>query len=273
MKNSEVLGAIADPHWASELGQFNLEINVPPQPLAGDALAGLERRVRTSLGPRRGPGPPGREPPGHDRHPAHAAARAMSACTRCPPNPRYRLLNGQIFAARGEEMRIWIEGPERLLTHIDTITPEAACTSVQCHLQVSPEAFGSYWNAAQAIAGAQVAVCGQLPVPVRGASCGGKRRLTLFEQATDTGPDELKEQGVRPRVWFGERWITSVFDLFEENLRYFPALLPLVEDEDPVAALDRGDAPAGRADAPQRQGSTAGTGRCTPWWTACRTCG
>ena len=45
-------------------------------------------------------------------------------------------------------------------------------------------------------------------------------------------------QGVRPRVWFGERWITSVFDLFEENLRYFPSLLPLCEDEDPVAVLD-----------------------------------
>jgi len=44
-------------------------------------------------------------------------------------------------------------------------------------------------------------------------------------------------------VWFGERWITSVFDLFEENLRYFPALLPLREDEDPEAALDNGEAP------------------------------
>jgi hypothetical protein len=44
-------------------------------------------------------------------------------------------------------------------------------------------------------------------------------------------------------VWFGDRWITSVFDLFEENIRYFPALLPLVEDEDPADALDRGEAP------------------------------
>jgi hypothetical protein len=44
-------------------------------------------------------------------------------------------------------------------------------------------------------------------------------------------------------VWFGERWITSVFDLFEENLRYFPALLPLCEDEDPVALLEGGTAP------------------------------
>jgi hypothetical protein len=68
-------------------------------------------------------------------------------------------------------------------------------------------------------------------------------RITLFEQATDTRPDELKEQGVRPRVWFGERWITSVFDLFEENLRYFPALLPICEDEDPLAVLDGGACP------------------------------
>jgi hypothetical protein len=68
-------------------------------------------------------------------------------------------------------------------------------------------------------------------------------RITLFQQATDTRPEELQAQGVRPRVWFGERWITSVFDLFEENLRYFPALLPLVEDEDPLAELQGGGIP------------------------------
>jgi hypothetical protein len=50
---------------------------------------------------------------------------------------------------------------------------------------------------------------------------------------------------VRPRVWFGERWITSVFDLFEENARYFPALLPICEDDDdPLDTLERGEVPA-----------------------------
>ena len=68
-------------------------------------------------------------------------------------------------------------------------------------------------------------------------------RIPLFEQATDTRPEELKSQGVRPRVWFGERWITSIFDLFEENVTYFPALLPVVEDEDPVKVIERGDTP------------------------------
>jgi gamma-glutamyl:cysteine ligase YbdK (ATP-grasp superfamily) len=45
-------------------------------------------------------------------------------------------------------------------------------------------------------------------------------------------------------VWFGERWITSIFDLFEENVRYFPALLPITEDEDPLAVLEAGGTPA-----------------------------
>jgi hypothetical protein len=241
MRNTEVLDAIADPRWATELGQFNLEINVPPRKLTGDAFSRLEDSVVSSLSHA--------DKRAHDTgarlvmvgilptlRPCDVTASAMSE------NPRYRLLDEQMFAARGEEMQIAIEGPERLLAHVDTIMPEAACTSVQFHLQVSPEAFGSYWNAAQAVAGVQVALGANSPF-LFGRELWRETRIPLFEQVTDTRPEELKEQGVRPRVWFGERWITSVFDLFEENLRYFPALLPLREDEDPVAALDRGDAP------------------------------
>jgi hypothetical protein len=241
MRNTQVLDAIADPRWATELGQFNLEINVPPRRLTGDAFSRLEDTVRSSLAHA--------DKRAHDSgarlvmigilptlRPSDVTASAMSN------NPRYRLLDEQMFAARGEEMQIAIEGPERLLAHVDTIMPEAACTSVQFHLQVTPEAFGSYWNAAQAVAGVQVALAANSPF-LFGRELWPETRIPLFEQVTDTRPEELKEQGVRPRVWFGERWITSVFDLFEENLRYFPALLPLREDEDPVAALDRGDAP------------------------------
>lgn len=53
-----------------------------------------------------------------------------------------------------------------------------------------------------------------------------ENRIPVFTQAIDTRTSELVAQGVRPRVWFGERWITSVFDLFEENVRYFSPLLP-----------------------------------------------
>ncbi|MBF6842195.1 glutamate--cysteine ligase, partial [Acinetobacter baumannii] len=51
-------------------------------------------------------------------------------------------------------------------------------------------------------------------------------RIELFKQATDTRPPEIASQGVRPLVTFGERWVTSIFDLFEENVRYFSPLLP-----------------------------------------------
>ncbi len=113
---------------------------------------------------------------------------------------------------------------------------------MQLHQQVEPEAFAEHWNAAQAIAGAQVAVAANSPF-FFGKELWRETRIALFEQATDTRPEELKAQGVRPRVWFGERWITSIFDLFEENVRYFPALLPVCDEEDPVETLERGDTP------------------------------
>jgi gamma-glutamyl:cysteine ligase YbdK (ATP-grasp superfamily) len=241
MCNEEVLNAIANDVFQAEVGQFNIEINVRPSTLDGRAAEELEAELRESL------------------NEADARARAIGAHmvmigalpTLMPEhlteasisaNPRYKLLNEQIFAARGEDLYIEIDGIERLSTHADTIAPEAACTSVQFHLQVSPQDYAANWNAAQAIAGVQVALGANSPF-LFGKELWRENRIALFEQATDTRPQELKAQGVRPRVWFGERWITSVFDHFEENVRYFPALLPVCDDEDPRAVLDRGDIP------------------------------
>jgi len=239
--NAAALEAIADPAFQTELGQFNVEINVPPRLLEGAVFADLERDARASLNDAeqraRTVGAHmmiiGILPTvGSD----HLRAEVFSA------NPRYALLNEQIFAARGEDLEISIDGVERLSTHADTIAPEAACTSVQLHQQVEPEAFASHWNAAQAIAGVQVAVAANSPF-FCGKELWRETRIAVFEQSTDTRPEELKVQGVRPRVWFGERWVTSIFDLFEENVRYFPALLPVCEDEDPLETLERGDVP------------------------------
>ena len=239
--NAAALEAIADPNFQTELGQFNVEINIAPRLLEGTVFTELERDARASLNDAE---ERSRTVGAHMMiigilptvGPEHLRAEAFSA------NPRYALLNEQIFAARGEDLEISIDGVERLSTHADTIAPEAACTSVQLHQQVEPEAFARYWNAAQAIAGVQVAVAANSPF-FYGKELWRETRIAVFEQATDTRPEELKIQGVRPRVWFGERWITSIFDLFEENVRYFPALLPVTEDEDPAETLARGDVP------------------------------
>jgi Glutamate-cysteine ligase family 2(GCS2) len=241
MRNAEVLPAIANADFQTELGQFNIEINVRPRSLMGTAAEELETELRASLNSAE---EQARSVGAHivmigmlpTLTPSHLTMDSLSA------NPRYRLINEQIFAARGEDMYINIDGPERLATYADTIAPEAACTSVQFHLQVSPQDYAPAWNAAQCIAGVQLALGANSPF-LFGKELWRETRVALFEQATDTRPLELKEQGVRPRVWFGERWITSVFDQFEENVRYFPALLPVCEEEDPAAVLARGDTP------------------------------
>lgn len=190
MANAAVLEAIADPDFQTELGQFNIEINVAPEPLAGDRMRILENGLRTSL----------------DTADARAREQgcALAMIGMLPTlgkdhfahqwlssNPRYDLLNQQIFAARGEDIELSITGVplpgshdiESLNEISDTILPEAACTSVQLHLQVSPTEFPAHWNAAQALAGVQVALAANSPSsPARhcgtrpGSPCSNRRR-------------------------------------------------------------------------------------------------
>lgn len=241
LTNSAALEAIADPDFQTELGQWNIEMNVPPGRLRRGALGTFERLLRDGL---RRADESARDVGAHlvligilpTLDEGHMRTGTLS------PDPRFALLSEQILAARGEDIVIDIEAAERLRKATDSIVPEAACTSTQLHVQTSPEQFAGYWNASQAVSAVQLAVGANSPY-LLGKELWRETRIPLFEQATDTRSEELKAQGVRPRVWFGERWITSVFDLFEENVRYFPALLPITDTEDPVAVLEQGGVP------------------------------
>ncbi len=243
MDNAEVLAAIADPEYQTELAQFNIEFNVPPRQIGGASAAELEEALRASLNEA-------------ERRCAQVGAHIVMVGilpTVTPgtfegewmsANTRYQALNDAFLAARGENIHLDITGRsgERLLRYADSLAPESACTSMQLHLQVRPHEFADYWNAAQVLAGAQLALGANSPY-FMGQELWAETRIELFSQAADTRPEELRNQGVRPRVFFGERWITSIFDLFEENTRYFPALLPELDDEDPQEAFDSGRAP------------------------------
>jgi hypothetical protein len=241
MLNQQVLASLADPLFQTELGLFNLELNARPRMIADRGFDDYEADLCTAVAK------------ADDRARKFDANLVVigilptltlrhTVLDNLSGNPRYRLLNEQILESRGGDMPIDIHGVERLQVEVDSIAPEAACTSAQFHLQVSPETFASYWNASQAIAGAQLALGANSPF-LYGRQLWAETRIALFEQATDTRPEEMKSQGVRPRVWFGERWITSIFDLFEENVRYFPALLPICDGEDPVEILSGGGVP------------------------------
>jgi len=242
MSNRNVLDAIADPAYQTELGAYNIEFNVPPRPLPGHTGLDLEAEVRASLNDAE------TKANASGAHivmigilptlmPEHLNEGWMSESTR------YRALNDSIFTARGEDIPINITGPEPLSWQAASIAPESACTSMQLHLQVAPAEFAANWNAAQVLAGPQLALAANSPY-FFGHQLWAETRIEVFTQSTDTRSEELKTQGVRPRVWFGERWIASIVDLFKENIRYFPSLLPEVSDEDPVAELAAGRIPA-----------------------------
>ena len=242
MLNRYVLDAIADPAYQSELGAYNIEFNVPPRPLPGHTALDLEAEVRTSLNDAE------TRASSSGAHivmigilptlmPEHLDQGWMSESTR------YAALNDSVLAARGEDIQINISGPEPLSWSAATIAAESACTSVQLHLQVTPADFAANWNAAQVLAGPQLALGANSPY-FFGHQLWSETRIEVFTQSTDTRSEELTTQGVPPRVWFGERWITSILDLFKENIRYFPSLLPELSDEDPVAELAAGRIPA-----------------------------
>jgi hypothetical protein len=241
MANAEVLAAIADPAFQTELGRYNIELNVPPRPLPGASALELEGLLRSSMN--------------HAEERARAAGAGIVMIGILPTlrpehlngewmsaNARYRALDEAVFSARREDLELNIAGVEKLRMYSPTIAPESACTSVQLHLQVAPNEFAANWNAAQVLAGPQLALGANSPF-LFGKQLWAETRTELFLQATDTRSPELRNQGVRPPVFFGDRWVTSIFDLFEENVRYFPALLPETTDEDPEAELAAGRAP------------------------------
>ncbi|MEU3693298.1 glutamate--cysteine ligase [Streptomyces narbonensis] len=241
MLNAAVLERIASSDFQTELGLFNLEVNIAPHRLGGRVFDRLAEEIGTGLGYA-------------DRKAKEldagvvmigilpTLAQSDLVFENLSAADRYTLLNNQILAARGEDFTLDIHGVERLQCTSESIVPEAACTSVQLHLQVTPARFAAVWNAAQAVSGVQIALGANAPF-VFGREVWRESRPPLFQQATDTRPPELQSQGVRPRTWFGERWVDSVYDLFEENLRYFPALLPICDEEDPLLVLDEGGVP------------------------------
>ena len=220
---AEVLSHL-DGEFQSEIGNFNVELNHPPLSVKHDGLRRLEEGITNRL----------------DRvHTAATAAGTNVAMIGTLPTitpeflsdpswmtqeNRYRALSNAVIESRGELVHINLSDREHINQDFRDIAPESTCTSMQLHLQLAPNRFAAAWNASQAIAGIQVALSANSPLFL-GRRVWHESRIPVFQQAIDTRTPELVNQGVRPRVWFGERWITSVFDLFEENVRYFSPLI------------------------------------------------
>jgi hypothetical protein len=240
--NDAVLARMGRADMQHEFGQFSVELNLAPRRLQGRVLHDSERDLADVL----------------DRCSARIEgldARLVAVgmlptlsaeqltVERISGNPRYALLCRRMRAAHHSPFLVHIiDGCEPTEFSTDSIAPTATTTSLQLHLRVPPDRFAAYYNAAQMIAGAQVAVAANSPY-LLGYQAWQETRITLLEQLLDTRRPKEVRAGAPARVRLGDRWVNDPVELFDDAVRLFPPLFPTVEPEDPDAELAAGSAP------------------------------
>ncbi|MEU7146094.1 hypothetical protein ABZ942_42100 [Nocardia sp. NPDC046473] len=241
--NDLVLARLGRADMQEELGQFNVELNLAPRRLQGSVLHDWERELADVLdrcGARiEGLGA---------RLVAVGMLPTVSAeqltLERISANPRYALLCKRLRAARHRPFLVRIlDGVEPVEFTTDAPAPDAAATSLQLHLRVPPDSFADYYNAAQMIAGAQVAVAANSPYLLT-RQAWQETRIMLLEQLLDSRRPRDVRVGAPARVRLGDGWVNGPVELFDELVRLFPPLFPTLDAEDPDAALQAGCVPS-----------------------------
>jgi gamma-glutamyl:cysteine ligase YbdK (ATP-grasp superfamily) len=240
--NDTVLERLGRTDMQHELGQFNVELNIAPRRLSGRVLRDSESDLTGVFDQCRA-----RIEGLGVRMVTVGTLPTLSAeqltVERISHNPRYELLARRMRAARHRPFVVSIvDGCEPVEFTTDSVAPDAAATSLQLHLRVPPERFAAYYNAAQTIAGAQVAVAANSPY-LLGNQAWQETRITLMEQLLDTRRPSEVQTGAPARVRLGDRWINDPVELFDEVVGEFPPLFPTLESEDPDAAFESGRVP------------------------------
>jgi len=244
----EVIERVADPHFTTELGLFNLEMNSDPQSLEGAGLVRLETQL-ASLYARV------KEVAAElDVQPVLSGilptlARTDLSIENMVPNPRYLTLNRVMRAAKGDSYDISIKGFDDLVVKHDSLMFEACNASFQVHLQsVDPTRFGHDYDIAQLVLAPTLAMGTNSPL-VLGKRLWSETRIALFEQSCDIRTRTLHARQDAPRVSFGKGWAShaGAVGLFKENVTRFRPLVGMSVDEDSMRTLDAGGIPELRA--------------------------
>ncbi len=238
----EVLDLLEEENFTTELGRFNLEMNIEPMMLAGGCFSALHRRIDELLG--------------MVRDAAHRVGAEVVLTGILPtlsksdltldnitPRARYYALNEALTRMRGGAYRLHIEGRDELNVEHDSVMLEACNTSCQVHLQVDPDEFAGIYNVSQAVIAPVVAAAVNSPL-LFGKRLWAETRIALFQQSLDTRSTSVHLRDLSPRVRFGEKWVErSVTELFQADIANFRVLLAQRCDEDPFERLEAGAVP------------------------------
>lgn len=242
----EILEELDDPRIVPELGLFNLEFNVDPHRFEGSCLSELEKQVRELLGAAR---------EAALEHGAEVILTGILPTLRksdleienMTPEDRYYALNDALNRLRGGAYNFYIKGIDELLVQHETMMLEACNTSFQVHFQVAPDEFAKLYNIALVATAPTLAVSVNSPL-LFGRRLWQETRIALFQQSIDTRSAMPDLRELHPRVSFGSRWVErSVLDIYREDIARFKVLLGADVEENPVEAVQHGEAPPLRA--------------------------
>jgi CBS domain-containing protein len=238
----DMLREIDDPHFTTELGLFNLEINLDPHEFGGRCLRMMEDQLNDLLNMARSVG---------DRLGVNVVLTGILPTIRksdlglenMTPHERYKTLNRAMNELRGGAYEFRIKGLDELYVRHDSVMLEACNASFQVHFQVGADEFANLYNISQAVAAPVIAAATNSPL-LFGKQLWRETRIALFQQAVDTRSSSHHLRERSPRVTFGSRWVKrSVTELFREDIARFRALVGADLDEDPFEKLERGETP------------------------------
>ncbi|MEZ4394138.1 MAG: glutamate-cysteine ligase family protein [Polyangiales bacterium] len=237
-----MLERLNDPHYTTELGQFQLEANCDPQLLAGDGLERMHAQLDALVAKARGAaGELGMDVVLMGILPT--LRKSDLGLDAMVPSPRYIAMNKIVTELRGGRFELSIKGLDELIIDHDSVMIEACNSSFQVHLQVDPANFARRYNIAQVLLGPLMSISANSPL-VFGRRLWAETRIALFRQAVDTRSHTHHIRETEARVSFGTRWVrNSVAEIFKEDVSRFRALVGTELDEDPMAMLDRGELP------------------------------
>lgn len=227
--NQKIITALADDKIKTELGQFNLEINLEPQILTGEVLSNMELDIIDYL----------------DRinHVANEydgktylggilpTLRYLDlSIDNITPDRRYYELVQSIAKQRGKDYELRIQGEDELHMRHDSVFLEAATTSFQIHLEVPPHQFALMYNIAQMIAAPLLAISANSSVLFQ-KKLWHESRIALLRQAINVSKTPINTRSSHSRVSFGQRWVNeSILELFREDVsKHKPLIFPQKE--------------------------------------------
>ncbi|MBT8434999.1 MAG: CBS domain-containing protein [Gammaproteobacteria bacterium] len=240
--SDQLLKGLADDRFTTELARFNLEANLDPEPIGGDFLRTMKRglddvllqasSVANDIG-------------------AHIVLTGILptlneehvSLDNLTPEVRYQCLNDTCMAARGDTIKLEIDGVDHFESSHDCAVIEGANTSFQFHLQVAPDEAGALYNLAQLITAPLLAVAANAPVLLN-RRVWHETRVALFERTFEYRSTPELARNVPTRVGFGETWIgDSVLDIFRENAMRHHVIMVSDPIDDPFQILREGGIP------------------------------